>query len=446
MKKDARSAALHALLRVEVEEGYSNLVIDKTLRSFGLENRDASLATTIFYGVLERRITLDYILSQFSKIPLNKLEPTVLEILRIGLYQIFYLEKIPDSAAVNEAVNLTKEEHHARSSGFVNGILRSILRQKENIHYPDSRKAKRKYDSVKYSCPEWLIQLWENAYGTEKMHALLESLSAHAPVYIRVNETRITTQDLIKKLSEENVLSEEVDWLPGALELKSTGSIPMLNAYQEGLFHVQDLSSQLCCQLLAPSANSCVIDVCAAPGGKSFTIAELMKNSGAVYSFDKYKGKVGLIRQGAERLGLSIVQAHLRDATKISDQLQPADFVLCDAPCSGLGIIRRKPEIRYKKKAEVEALPELQYQILCSSASLVKTGGILFYSTCTLNPKENGEIAERFLKEHDSFERFLLPLPSVISRKIEEPVNQFTLFPNDYGTDGFFISGFRRIS
>lgn len=444
MMKNARTAALTALLHVDVNEGYSNIVIDKTLKEFQLDSRDSALASALFYGVLERRITLDYILAQFSNTPIPQIAPKVLEILRIGAYQILYMEKIPKSAAVNEAVNSAKDCGAVKASGFINGVLRTLIRSQEQIKMPDEEKSPMEYFSVLYSCPQWLITLWQNAYGMECALGILKSLADKPPIFARVNTTKVSTRNLIEKLANENVKASTITWLPDAVMLEQTGSISQSRCFQDGLFHIQDLSSQLCCTLLNPQLEKRVIDVCSAPGGKAFTMAEIMKNSGELLAFDKYKGKVRLIRQGAERLGLSVIQANVRDAENPKDDLLPADYVLCDAPCSGLGIIRRKPEIRYKSESVLDTLPDLQYLILCKSAELVKAGGVLFYSACTLNPTENTQVANRFLKEHEEFQSLPLSLPKSVSHAIEEEPNQLTLMPHVHGTDGFFMAAFRK--
>lgn len=442
---NARSAALAALSHVDVSEGYSNIVLDKTLTSFSLEQRDKALASAIFYGVLERRITLDYIISQFSKTPLKKISPQVLEILRMGVYQILYLEKIPQSAAVNESVILAKENEAVKATGFINAVLRSLIRNIDHIKMPDGKKESLLALSVRYSCPEWLIALWQDAYGEECTLSLLESSFNKPPVFARVNNTCISEEDLIKKLNSEGIKATAITWLEQAVELQQIGAVSQSASFQEGLFHIQDLSSQLCCSLLGPIPGQRIIDVCSAPGGKTFTIAEMMENEGELLAFDKYKGKVHLIKQGAQRLKLSGVNAAVRDASSSEGVLNPADKVLCDVPCSGFGIIRRKPEIKYKLRSAIDSLPDLQYLILCKSSKLVKTNGTLFYSTCTLNPKENNEVAAKFLQYNQDFEPLPLSLPDTIHRIVaNEPDHQLTLMPHVHGTDGFFIAAFRK--
>lgn len=255
MNDSARSVALSALLRVEVDEGYSNLVLDKALAASTLEPRDKALASAIFYGVLERRITLDYIIGQFSKTPIHKISPKVLEILRMGVYQILYLEKVPKSAAVNECVKLVKENNFAKASGFTNAILRSLIRENCKVQMPNPEKQPVQYLSVKYSCPEWLVSLWQTAYGEQHTLGLLESTMNKPPVFARVNNTLISEEDLLNKLGMEGMTAKPVSWLDFAVQLDNTGAISSSSSFQSGLFHIQDLSSQLCCSLLNPAAG-----------------------------------------------------------------------------------------------------------------------------------------------------------------------------------------------
>ena len=441
----ARSTALKALLRVDGEAGYSNLVLDSALESAKLESRDRALATALFYGVLEKRITLDYVVGLFSKIPVEKLSPTVREILRMGVYQLRYLEKIPPSAAVNESVTLAKKHGEARSSGFVNAVLRAALRNPEKIRLPDAAREPLRYRSVLYSCPEELVAFWREAYGPETADRILAGSAAKPDIFVRVNNTRISEQKLIEKLRAENIGAQPAPWPDGALRVtENTGALHGSACYREGLFHVQDIASQLCCYVLDPQPGGRVVDVCAAPGGKAFTVAERMENRGEVAACDVYPQRARLVETGARRLGLTCVRALVRDAAEPDGSLPQADRVLCDVLCSGLGVIRRKPEIRYKFPSTIDSLPDLQYRILCKSAGLVAGGGVLVYSTCTLNPAENGKVAARFLSENDGFEPVGLRLPGGVSRDLKEPENQITLIPGEHGPDGFFISVFRK--
>lgn len=442
--KNVRMVALKALLRVDVDDGYSNIVLNNTLKEEHLDSRDASFVAALFYGVLERRITIDYIISKYSKLQLKKISPTVLEILRIGAYQILYMDKVPDSAAVNESVKLARCKKQHSATGFINGVLRSISRNKDKVPMP-SRDDKIAYFSVKYSCPEWIIDLWVKSYGEENTELMLNSMSGRPPLIARVNTTKTTTERLISSLNKSGINVRRSEVLGSAVELESTGALEEIESFRAGEFHIQDLASQICCYALGAEAGQTVIDVCSAPGGKAFTIAEDMQDDGKVYAFDLYESKANLINSGAKRLGLSIVKAEARDASKDGKELPFADRVLCDVPCSGLGILRRKPEIRYKKEIPLDNLYGIQYKILCESSKYTKVGGVLVYSTCTLNPNENGKMADKFLVEHKEYEPYKLILPEGIKSVLEEKPNQITLFPHIHRTDGFFISAFKRI-
>ncbi len=441
MKTTARHTALQALLQMEENEGYSNIVIDKALRGAGLDSRDAGLASAIFYGVLERRLPLDHFLRACLKDPKKKLDPHLWMILRCAAYQILYLDRVPDSAAVNEAVEEAKAFQQGAYTGLVNGVLRNLSRKKGSLSLPGGNSLQAL--SLRYSIPQELIGLWQRSYGTELTAQLLEAFGQRPSLYIRVNTPRISPESLSVFLKREGVDLTPLAFPPGAAVLEGEGSPAALPEFQEGLFHVQDLSAQVACQLLEVQPGQSVCDCCAAPGGKTFTLAEQMESTGLVYSFDLYKGRVGLIQQGADRLRLSNIQAQRRDASRPYEGLPPMDAVLCDVPCSGYGVIRRKPEIRYKPLASVRELPKLQLTILENGAALVKPGGLLLYATCTLNPRENGEVAQRFLDRHPEFEPAPFSLPG-IDRLVEEPSHTLTMLPMGGGSDGFFAARFRR--
>lgn len=434
MAASSRKTALTALNDVTQNEGYSNIVIDKAIRAAGLGPRDAALSSVLFYGVLEKRMTLDYYICKFLQKPNQKLDETVLNILRIAVYQILFLDKIPESAAVNEAVNCAADYLRGRYKGFVNGVLRAFLRGKDAVPAPQD-------ESVRWNIPQAIIDMWKRDYGETVCAALLEAMSERAKTYIRVNNT-LTTRE---KLSTNFPLgvTDDVDILPDSLCLNNAGDPTALPGFAEGLFHVQDLSSQLLCSLVNPQPGEAVADVCAAPGGKTFTMAERMQNRGTLDAFDLYKGRVNLIKKGAERLQLTIVSANVRDAAEGTCEKQ-YDRVLCDVPCSGLGVIRRKPEIRYKKPESFADLPQLQLKILSRSAKLVRPGGLLFYSTCTLNCAENGAVVQQFLKENPDFEPYALPLSGIRRTLEHEDTYMLTMMPMDFGGDGFFAAGLRR--
>lgn len=440
MKKTARGAALDALLQMEQNEGYSNLVLDKALKAAGLSPRDGALASAVFYGVLEKRLTLDWFLSHCLRDPRKKLDKTVQAALRCGAYQILYLDRIPDSAAVNETVNAVKERGKGAYAGFVNGVLRSLIRRKEELSLPEREDPAAL--SVRFSVPEGLISLWRKSYGEETARKLLESLEEKPGLYLRVNTLKTSPEALKQALETRNLPALALDFPPGALLLEKAGSPASLPEFQEGLFHVQDLSAQLVCELLDPQPGEMVYDCCAAPGGKTFTAAEKMEGRGQVAAFDLYKGRAGLIEAGAKRLGLPNVTVRTADMTA-PQPLPPGDRVLCDAPCSGFGVIRRKPEIRYKDLSCLRELPGLQAAILQNASLLVKPGGLLVYSTCTLDPLENGDVADHFLQSNPEFEPAPVRLPG-ICRTVDEPENQLTMMPFSGASDGFFMAAFRR--
>lgn len=441
MKQTARDVALDALLQMEENESYSNIIIDNALKAAELDKRDSALASTIFYGVLEKKLTLDYYINQCLANPNKKIDKVVRMALLCGAYQICFLDRIPGSAAVNETVNAVKQRGRAKLSGFTNGVLRSLIRQKESLSLPEGNTPYAL--SLRYSVPKELIMLWRSSYGIDITLKLLESFTHHAELYIRINNTKTDINLLSAALAESEITVTPLDFPRNGALLKNCGSPAALPEFQQGLFHVQDLSAQLVCEIVSPMPNENICDCCAAPGGKTFTLAEMMNNSGSVTAFDLYEGRVHLITDGATRLGLTSVTAKMADASKSFEGLPPMDRVLCDVPCSGFGVIRRKPEIRYKSPTELNALPELQYAILKNASSLVKPGGVLVYSTCTLNPKENGEVAEKFLRENSDFLPMTIDLPNV-HHTIDEPPNQLTMFPFAGASDGFFAAAFKR--
>jgi 16S rRNA (cytosine967-C5)-methyltransferase len=437
MKKNARSAAYYALIDVDLHDGYSNKAIDSILKEFSLSENDSSLATAIFYGVIEKEIILDSCIEIYLNNPNKKLNPRIREIVRIALYQILFMEKIPESAAVNESVSIAKELKLPYS--FVNALLRSIVRDKSKMsELLTSNKA-----SLKYSIPEELINMWINAYGSKITGIILNSTLTHSKTWIRINTLKVDNDQFIKnalKYGESTVYQ----FLNGSLEIKWNRDISKTAEYIDGWFHVQDISSQLYCSVISPSAGDNVLDVCAAPGGKSFTLCEMMGNNGHIVAADKYPEKVRMIEEGKKRLGLSAMECVVRDGYSKESPVIDSDIVLCDVPCSGYGTIKRKPEVRYKNLSAVEDLPNIQYTILDNSAKSVKPGGRLFYSTCTLNPDENNKIADRFISEHDNFKPLEIKIPLGFNRMINEPDNQFTIIPDEY-KDGFFIASFKRI-
>lgn len=439
--KSARQAAFEALLKIQREGAYSNLVVDAALKENShFEDRDKAFFSNLVYGTLDRLILIDYNLSLYLNQPVRKLKPELHTILRLGTYQLLFLDKVPSRAAVNESVNLAKVNKSAFAASLVNAVLRRVA--ENGLKLPEGAETDPDYLAIKYSCPEWLISLWIEAYGFDNAIALAEKALEAAPVVVKVNTLKTTADDLIWKLAEEGVVAEKVCKFPDSLVLNNTGAVEDLLAYQEGLFHAQDFASQICCRAVDAKPGETVFDLCSAPGGKTFTIAEGMNNTGIVRAFDVYQSRVDLIKSGAKRLGLDNVYTYLSDASIFNENYGKADKVLCDVPCSGLGIIRRKPEIRFKKTADIDNLPELQYRILCNAVKYLRDGGRLVYSTCTLNPKENDEVCDRFLAEHSDFEAVEI-MPEL--RRYSENDKYLTLMPHIHSTDGFFVAAFRKI-
>ncbi len=441
---NAREAAYEVLHKVLYEGAYSNLALNQIIKENNFKSVDSSFLTALVYGTLERLVTIDYIIRKLSSVPFRKIERETLIILRMGIYQLLYMDKVPDSAAVNESVKLAKEKKLFKSSGFINGLLRSFLRNEKKLSLPDE-KDKSRYLSVKYSCPEYLVTLWLKAYGEEITLEILKSLSGRPPLTIHVNTLKTTPEKLLEALKTEGVSAEQSNILPWILSVENTGGIDTLNAYKKGEFFVQDESSTLCAYFTDAKEGDTVFDICSAPGGKAFSMAMMMNNMGLIKAFDVHVHKIKLIESGAYRLGIKCIKPSVRDGAEDRDFSEKADIVLCDVPCSGFGIIRRKPEIRYTKEANYSELPALQLEILENSARLVKKGGVLQYSTCTLNPEENSEIAEKFLEKHPEFKAGELKLPEGISHRINEPSNQLTMFPEENSGDGFFVASFERV-
>ena len=435
--RSARSIAAHTLIKVEKEAAYSSLALNSELKpAQGISEKDSALATRLVYGVIERKITLDYNISLYLKDPIRKLRPDVLTCLRIGAYQILFSNRIPARAAVNESVNLAKELGASYAAGLVNAVLRKMAGQ--GLRLPESLQDEILYLSVKYSCPENLLLHFLEHYGREKTEAHLSASLAGRPLFIRRNTLMCTDEMLRTELAKDGAVLEPTA-VDGCFVLKSTGSITSLSAFKKGLFHVQDMSSQIDAMLLDAKPGQTVVDCCAAPGGKSFTLAQYMKNEGQLISCDQYSQKTELIKKSAERLGITNISTMCEDARELWKTGISADAVLCDVPCSGFGVIGRKPEIRYKDPQQFSELPELQYAILSSGAQMVKPGGTLVYSTCTLNPAENEQVCNRFLKDHPSF--FLSDDP--LYRSFSQGEFMY-VFASPTGGDGFFAAKFER--
>ena len=434
--KNARSVIYELLLKME-NGAYSNIALDKALSGYELSAEDRRFVSRIFYGVIERRITLDHIISRCGSKPADRLDREVRTVLRMGFYQLLFCDSVPDSAAVNESVKLIKQTKKSGASGYVNALLRGFIRRDKQYELPQD---KTEAMSVEYSCRPELVKLLLDSYDEESVVSLLGSSFLPTDVNVRINVLKTDIEGLKASLGADGAECREsnISQLKGsAAEITSNplGSPEALKAFGDGLFHVQDISSQLCCLAAAPKEGDTVIDMCAAPGGKTFTMAEMMKNSGKIYACELHEKRLGLIRSGAERLGIDCIEYICGDAREHNEKLPLADVVLCDVPCSGLGVFRGKPEIKYKDPAEFARLPEIQLAILENASSYVKSGGTLVYSTCTVNPAENDSVAEKFLEKHTDFcgEPFF--------EDLGVPFGGFkaTIFPKDFGSDGFFI-------
>ena len=434
----ARETALNVLIACRKEAGWSNGVLKDYISRDRLDRRDAALATRLCYGVVQNRGLLDFYLSQLLTGSVKKLHPAVRDILHLGLYQLYLMDKIPESAAVNESVDLAKRYcKKVRSApGLVNGVLRSAVREKDSLQQPKSWEDK-------YSHPGELINELKAYVGKEHIERMLQANNEIPPMVVQVNTLRTDAAELTAKLEGEGVTVQPHGWMENALVLSSTGSIEQLQSFRDGLFYVQDPASKLsvlCAQL--PEADIKILDCCAAPGGKSFAAAMATDGKAAITSCDVYAHKAELIAKGAQRLGISL-DARQQDATAFHpDWAEAFDAVIVDAPCSGYGIIRKKPDIRYKDISQMKQLPELQRAILEVQCRYVKPGGVLMYSTCTLAYGENEGMVETFLKDHPEFHLEPLPLPHVFPKN---ETGMQALIPGQYDTDGFFISRMRRI-
>lgn len=436
-----RERAMKILIDINKNKAYSNLSLNKYLKDI-TEKKDENLIREIIYGVLENQIYIDHILSKVSKIKIKKIHPNILEILRIGIYQMVFMDKIPDSAAVNESVKLAKKYGHKGTIGFTNGILRSIAREKDKYTSIDGDD-KSKYISIKYSHPEYLVEKWIEEFGVGFTEKLCKANISRPLLNIRVNTLKIDKENLIKSLNKKGIETREGKYAEDALIVKNPYLITETDEFKKGLFTIQDESSMLVSQIMNPKEGSKVLDVCSAPGGKSTHIAQWMNNKGSILSRDIYPHKIKLIEENISRLGINIIETEVYDALEKDESLlEKFDYCLLDAPCSGLGLIRRKPEIKINRKEEdLKNLADLQYEIIQNTKDYVKVGGFLIYSTCTIGNEENIDLIKRFLKANPDFK--LVNIEDRIKNKdefIHLKDGYINLFPHIHETDGFFIA------
>lgn len=433
-----RKAAVLSLNSAIKNGKYVNLELDAAIKKYGFEDKDKAFFTRLFYGTVERKITLDYVIRKLSSVKFEKIEPLVLCILETGLYQVFFMDKVPDSAACNESTELVKTTCPKAYAGFVNGIMRSAVREKKAL-LEEMSSLKGSFGlSIKYSVPEWLCKMWERDYGESK--AIVKALSkVKVGVALRVNTLKISAEELCSFLPEE--LGAKAVGKTSIVIPKSC-IVTELYGYEEGFFFVQDPASTIVSSLVnkesVKSEKPVIVDTCSCPGGKSFSMAINLGNEVELHSMDLHENRLRLVRSGAERLGITCIQTHECDGRKPKEELfGKADAVVCDVPCSGLGVIAKKPDIRYKTYSEIEKLPEVQYDILEASKNYLKDGGFIIYSTCTLRKAENEDVVQKFLENNKDFEL----CPTGI---FGDETGMVTFLPHKTGTDGFFAAKLRK--
>lgn len=404
--KNARLSAFDMLYDIIYGGAYSNIVLEKGLKT--VESKDKGFVSRLVYGVIERRLSLDYAINKFLN---GKTKPKVKILLYIGAYQVLYMDKIPDAVAVYETVSLCDNIGLSYYKKLINAVLHRIIDYKTEFDVIDDL-------SIKYSCPQHLINMWTKMYGEDNVLDILEQINNRPPVFAIPNSKYVDAEELYYEL-----LSAEIDCeiFNDVVKINSSFDLSGLKAFNDGLFYIEDYSSYSCAKALGAKSDDVVLDLCSAPGGKAFTIAQ----SGAtVYAYDIYEHRVELIKKSAQKLGLNNIITGINDALIYNANIPFADRIICDVPCSGFGIIRRKPEIRYKNLDDIKELPQIQYNILFTSSRYLKSGGVIIYSTCTLNKKENEQVVDRFLNDNTDF--------SLVESK--------TVFPTKNGGDGFFYS------
>ena len=433
----ARETALNVLIACRKEGGWSNGVLKDYCSRDRLDSRDSALAARLCYGVIQNRGLLDFYLQQLLTGKTKDLHPAVHDILYLGLYQLYLMDKIPESAAVNESVELAKKycKKQRNAPGLVNAVLRNAIRSKDTLKEPISWEDK-------YSHPGELINLLKSYVGKDRVEAMLKANNGIAPMTVQVNTLKTSAAALQMRLETEGVTAARHGWLSDCLVLSGTGNIEQLPSFQEGLFYVQDPAAKLSVLCAGLQPGQTVLDCCAAPGGKSFAAAIAMQGEGSITSCDVHEHKIELIAKGAERLGFANITALQQDATVFCPDWQDRfNTVIADVPCSGLGIIRKKPDIRYKDLSSLKELPALQEKILHNAACYVKPGGLLLYATCTLTQAENEGMVETFLRTHSDFTTEPLPLSATFPKNES---GMLALVPGEYDTDGFFFCRLRR--
>ena len=431
----ARTTALCALIAVRRQGAWSDGILKEYMQRDRLERRDAALAATLTYGVMQNRMLLDHYLEQVVSGGLSRLQPAMLDILRLGAYQILLLDKIPDSAAVNEAVEQTKRYVNQKAAGMTNGALRALSRKKGSLEEPKDL-------AITYSHPQELVDLLTDGVGESQIEPFLRADNEPAPTCLQINPLLSDPDEVERALTEQEILFRKHPWLPGCYLVTGTGNLARLELFASGKVYVQDASAKLAAMAAGVRPGMRVLDTCAAPGGKSFALAMEMKNEGSVTSCDIHAHKISLIEKGAARLGISIITAREADASKFQEEFKDGfDVVVADVPCSGLGVIRKKPDIRYKDLAPTERLPAVQAAILENVSRYVRPGGALLYSTCTVLRRENEDVANAFLARHPAFHLEAFTVPDGLDG---QNGGMLTLYPHVHEADGFFICKLRK--
>ncbi len=444
----ARDLALKILKTVEEDGAYANLALNRVLEKYRPGKLDRAFATELAYGTLRSLNTLDWVLSRFTKQPLSAQTATVRNILRLGVYQLMFMDRVPPSAACNEGAKMARKYGHAGAVKFVNGVLRNVSRRLGEIKFPGFEEDAVAHISLLYSHPAWMVERWIKEFGPEETMLLCRADNEPAPNTVRTNTLKITRAGLAEELTKKGLEVTATRYAPEGLNIEGFLSLGSLEAFKRGLFQVQDESSMLAARALMPAPGSFVIDACSAPGGKTTHLAQLMKNKGRLLAIEIHPHKIPLIKENYSRLGITVIEAAAKDARELPEAYyQKADFVLLDAPCSGLGVLRRRPDARWRKDPSgIKDLVKLQSEIMAGVSRCVKKGGVMVYSTCTITHEENlGQVA-RFLSRHPEFEledlNPLLPAGPDFEGTLKR--GWLRILPYRNGMDGFFIARMRK--
>lgn len=445
---NVREETLNIIMRVEKESGFSHLLVSDVIQKNKFDTRDANLLTELVYGTIEEKLALDFYIEPFVKRP-DKVEDWVMSLLRMSVFQYVYLDKIPMYAIINEAVTIAKKRGHKGISSFVNGVLRTMERK----GLPETAKIADDMErlSVETSTPIWLVERWTNNYGYDRARSICLANKEKKPLTVRVNTQQLPTSEMKKRLTDEGFLVEFSAIIPNALQILE-GNILKTDYVDLGYVTIQDISSMLAAQMLEVEPETAVLDACSAPGGKTGLLGEHMQNTGVIHAYDINANKIRLVKDQAKRLGLDNIQVKTKDARKLQDDYSTERFarILVDAPCSGFGVIRSKPDIKYAKtKQQIERLPTIQFDILSHVSPLLEKGGKLVYSTCTMETAENEDVIKKFVEEHPEYavdETFLQEIEKFRNQDVKITPYGLQIFPQSLQSDGFFISRLIRQS